>query len=188
MNVPYLQQVYGGKAPARVGINHPSIAPYGAYATGGDGKHASGDKGMVVIGIQNDREFRRFCEVVLGQPGLADDARFNSNAQRVANRPQLDAEITTVFGSLGKKELVARLLEAAVAFSSLNTVEEFAAHPQLELQTVQTAAGLVDIVAPWGAAQQEQGQASRVPGLGEHTVAIRAEFGTAGTGDNQPHD
>ncbi len=183
MNVPYLQQVYGGKAPARVGINHPSIAPYGAYSTV--------DGGTLVIGIQNDREFRRFCGVVLGQPGLADDARFASNALRVANRPQLDTEINAVFGRLGKKELVARLLEAAVAFSSLNTVEEFAAHPQLQLQTVQTAAGPVDIIAPWGVAQQdveEQGQASRVPGLGEHTEAIRAEFGTTGTGDSQPHD
>lgn len=167
MNVPYLQQVYGGKAPERVGINHPSIAPYGAYATG--------DGGTLVIGIQNDREFARFCEVVCAKPGMAADQRFAQNPLRVANRQQLDAEITAVFRGLSKKELVERLVKASIAFSSLNSVEEFSNHPQLQLQTVETAAGPVEIIAPWGCTQSDNH--SRVPGLGEHSNAIRAEFG-----------
>jgi crotonobetainyl-CoA:carnitine CoA-transferase CaiB-like acyl-CoA transferase len=167
MNVPYLQQVYGGKAPTRVGINHPTIAPYGAYQTG--------DGATLVIGIQNDREFRRFCEVVCAKPELAADPSFAHNPQRVLNRQALDAEINLVFRGLGKKALIERLVEAAIAFSSLNSVEEFSQHPQLQLLTVDTAAGPVDIIAPWGSARS--GHYNRVPGLGEHSDAIRAEFG-----------
>lgn len=167
MNVPYLHQVYGGKAPTRVGINHPSIAPYGAYATG--------DGGTLVIGIQNDREFKSFCEVVCAKPGLASDPRFAQNPLRVANRRQLDDEITAVFLGMSKSDLVERLLQASIAFSSLNSVEELSRHPQLKLQTVETAAGPIEIIAPWGEARS--GTPGRVPGLGEHSASIRAEFG-----------
>jgi crotonobetainyl-CoA:carnitine CoA-transferase CaiB-like acyl-CoA transferase len=167
MNVPYLQQVYGGKAPTRVGINHPSIAPYGAYPTA--------DGGTLVIGIQNDREFGRFCEVVCAKPGLAADERFARNTLRVANRLRLDQEIVAVFRCLNRKDLIDRLVEGDIAFSSLNSVEAFSKHPQLELRTVETASGPVDIIAPWGCPQP--GQHSRVPRLGEHSESIRAEFG-----------
>jgi len=166
MNVPYLHQVYGGNAPKRVGINHPSIAPYGAYPTG--------DGGTLVIGIQNDREFRSFCEVVCAKPELAIDERFAQNSSRVANRGALDEEITAVFLGLSKADVVTRLLKAAIAFSSLNSVEEFSSHPQLQLKTVETAAGPIEIIAPWGSAQPDNH--SRVPALGEHSESIRAEF------------
>jgi itaconate CoA-transferase len=167
MNVPYLHQVYGGKAPTRVGINHPSIAPYGAYPTG--------DGGTLVIGIQNDREFKNFCELVCAKPELASDERFARNPQRVLNRRQLDEEISEVFLGLSKSELVKRLVKASIAFSSLNSMEEFSQHPQLQLMTVETAAGPIEIIAPWGNTQP--GMQSRVPGLGEHSQSIRAEFG-----------
>jgi len=178
MNVPYLQQVYGGKAPTRVGINHPTIAPYGAYQTG--------DGATLVIGIQNDREFRRFCEVVCAKPELAADPGFAHNPQRVLNRQTLDAEINLVFRGLGKKALIERLVEAAIAFSSLNSVEEFSQHPQLQLLTVDTAAGPVDIIAPWGSARS--GHYNRVPGLGEHSDAIRKEFGRTVFNEGQENE
>jgi itaconate CoA-transferase len=167
MNVPYLHQVYGGKAPTRVGINHPSIAPYGAYPTG--------DGGTLVIGIQNDREFKSFCELVCAKPGLGSDPRFAQNPLRVVNRHELDDEITAVFLGLSKKELIERLVKASIAFSSLNSVEEFSRHPQLQLKTVETTAGSIEIIAPWG--NTPTGNHSRVPGLGEHSESIRAEFG-----------
>ncbi len=89
MTVPLLHQDYGGKAPTRVGLNHPSIAPYGKYPLG--------DGSEVVIAIQNEREWVIFCAEVLGQPSLASDPRFDNNSKRVANRPALDAAIDEVF-------------------------------------------------------------------------------------------
>ena len=87
MNVPYLQFVYGGKVPDRAGLNHPTIAPYGAYACG-DGK-------AVLISIQNEREWATFCAEVLGDGAIATDPRFAGNTQRVANRPALSQRSRT---------------------------------------------------------------------------------------------
>ena len=90
MTVPLLHYEYGGKAPERVGLKHPSIAPYGAFPTA--------DGTQVVISIQNEREWRNLCEKVLGRPEMASDPRFDSNTRRVANRPALDGEIAAIFG------------------------------------------------------------------------------------------
>ena len=78
MAVPLMQYDYTGEAPARVGVRHPSIAPYGAFPTG-DGK-------AIIVGIQNEREWQRFCAMVLGDAALAGDPRFSDNVSRVANR------------------------------------------------------------------------------------------------------
>ncbi len=167
MNVPYLHQVYGGKAPQRVGINHPSIAPYGTYRTG-DGE-------TIVIGIQNDREFVRFCNIVCRLPELSSDKRFAHNPDRVKNREQLDVLLGHTLKKLSKQELVTRLEQASIAFASLNSIEEFSQHPQLKRLTVDTAAGTIKLIAPPG--QSGGASPSRVPALGEHSVAIRTEFG-----------
>jgi len=167
MNVPYLHHMYGGEAPQRVGINHPSIMPYGAYQTG--------DGGTVVIGIQNDREFSRFCDIVCGLPELSSDKRFAHHSGRVENRQQLDAVIGPALEQLTEQELIGRLGNASIAFGSLNSVEKFSQHPQLSLMTVDTAGGTVDLIAPSG--HEDSKGCSRVPSLGEHSNAIRAEFG-----------
>ncbi|MGB1863086.1 MAG: CaiB/BaiF CoA transferase family protein, partial [Candidatus Puniceispirillum sp.] len=89
MNVPYLQHHYGGKTISRPGLHHPSIAPYGAYQCG-DGQ-------VILISIQNEREWKRLCAEVLGDPSVASDSRFASNIARVENRVELDAMILSVF-------------------------------------------------------------------------------------------
>ena len=86
MNVPYLQYAYGGQKPARAGLKHPTIAPYGAFSCA-DGK-------ALLISIQNDREWRDLC-VVIGEPALADDPRFATNLARVSNRAETDALVAT---------------------------------------------------------------------------------------------
>jgi len=178
MNVPYLHQVYGGKAPARVGINHPSIAPYGAYRTG--------DGGTVVIGIQNDREFARFCDLVCGLPELVSDERFANNPGRVENRALLDVEIGSALEKLSKQELIDRLKQASIAFGLLNSVEEFSQHPQLNLLTVDTSEGVVDLIAPPGF--EDNMTRSRVPALGEHSESIRAEFALGDVARGDDHE
>lgn len=166
MNVPYLHQVYGGEAPPRIGIAHPSIAPYGVFTTS--------DAAQIVIGVQNDREWQRLCNEVGKRPDLAADERFRGNAARVRNRVALDSEVADMVGQLSKKELIEQLQQAAIAYAELRSMEDFSRHPQLKLHCVMTPHGPVDLIAaPQLENRQEPGS---VPALGQHSEAIRAEF------------
>lgn len=174
MTVPLLHQQYGGKAPERVGMNHPSIAPYGAYSIG--------DGSSVVFSIQNEREWVSLCEGVLQRSALATEPRFCSNELRVEHRPQLDAIITDIFALLDKAEVVARLEQARIAFGMLNTVADLLQHPQLRRAAVDTPQGTVELV---GSPIQRVGEGGSgmggeqwrpVPEVGQHSAAIRAEF------------
>jgi len=97
MAVPLLHHDYGGQAPQRVGIRHPSIAPYGVFETR-DGKR-------LIVAIQNEREWRRFCESALGRPEMADDPDFAGNAARVAHRDRLDATLAEIFAQASEAEM-----------------------------------------------------------------------------------
>ncbi|MFQ5773387.1 MAG: CaiB/BaiF CoA transferase family protein [Kiloniellaceae bacterium] len=168
MTVPLLHQVYGGRAPERVGLNHPSIAPYGAYRTG--------DGGEVVISIQNEREWDRFCAEVLARPALAADPRFADNPARVANRPALDREIAAVFGDLARARVVARLRAADIAFGAVHSVVDLAGHPQLRRAGVAIPGGRAELVAPPARVAEAAPVLGPVPALDEHGAAIRREF------------
>jgi crotonobetainyl-CoA:carnitine CoA-transferase CaiB-like acyl-CoA transferase len=168
MNVPFLHQVHGGQAPARVGLAHPSIAPYGIYA--------AGDGGEVVISIQNEREWARFCAAALERPELAGDARFRDNPARVANRPALDREIGAAFGDLTREQMIARLRRADIAYGAVNSVADLAAHPQLRRIEVETASGPVELIAPPARHRGEERDYGPVPGLDQHGAALREEF------------
>ncbi len=173
MNVPYLQYAYGGKVPARAGLTHPTIAPYGAYGCG-DGK-------AVLFSIQNEREWVIFCDKVLGQPDLATDPRFTDNSARVAARPALNAEIDAVFGRLSRDEVVALLEAARIAYGRVSNLEDVAAHPQNRYVEVETPSGPVRMLAPGALVNHTLPVLGAVPGLGEHSQAVRAEFAPAGT-------
>ena len=168
MTVPLLHQDYAGKAPARVGLNHPSIAPYGAFDL------ADGHK--VAIAIQNEREWRAFCADVLGEPELAADARFVSNTLRVANRLALDAHIAAYFASLSREEASKRLRRAKIAFGAVNEVADLSVHPQLRRISIDTPTGPVDVAAPPPRWDAQPFEARPVPAIGQHTRALRQEF------------
>jgi crotonobetainyl-CoA:carnitine CoA-transferase CaiB-like acyl-CoA transferase len=166
MSVPLLQYLYGGAAPQRVGMNHPSIAPYGAYPTRGE---------PIVISIQNEREWQAFCAGVLERPALADHVLYADIPRRVQNRAALDREIAAIFTALERDELIARLKRHGIAFGSLNSVASASRHPQLRRARVSTPAGPVDLIAPpvrWlGRAPAEP--LGPVPGVGEHNERIK---------------
>ena len=168
MAVPLLHYDYGGKVQRRVGLNHANIVPYGAYA--------SADGHSVVIAVQNNREWRRFCETVLERPDLAEDERFRRNADRVANRAAMDAIIQSVFGSLEQAAVVQRLQAAAIAYGKLNDVAQLAKHPQLRRQAVQTPSGTAELVSPAPQRSSRSAHFNPVPALGEQSDAIRQEF------------
>lgn len=168
MNVPYLQHRYGGITPPRPGLNHPTIAPYGAYVCA-DGQ-------SVLISIQNEREWRSLCETVLGAPALADDARFATNPDRVANRAALDAIILGVFGRADRDSVIGRLRQARVAFGRLSTLQDLDSHPQNRYVRIATSAGEVQVIAPPPVVPGVDERYGAVPEVGEHDAAIRAEF------------
>jgi itaconate CoA-transferase len=168
MTVPLLHQTYGGEAPRRVGLRHPSIAPYGAYCC------ASGEQ--VVISIQSEREWANFCTAVLERVDLVDDPRFRTNVARCDNWPALDDEINRVFSALAREALTSRLHRAKIAFGAVNSVADLVAHPQLRRASVATPSGVIDMVAPPVSVAGELPRLRPVPALGEHSEAIRREY------------
>ncbi len=168
MSVPYLQARYGAGAPARVGLKHPSIAPYGSFACA-DGRE-------LVLSIQNEREWLAFCEQVLGQPALATDARFASNTLRTAQRELLDGLVQAVFSTLDYAATAQRLTAAQIAYGAINSVNDLIAHPQLRTRTMAVGDGSALIPAPPCITPWEDAQFAPVPSVGQHSAALRAEF------------
>ena len=168
MAVPLLHYDYGGRVQSRVGISHATISPYGAYRCG-DGE-------SIVIAIQNEREWRNFCRQLLGDEALADDPRLADNQRRVAHRGEVDRLINDAFGALERDEVIARLRAAGIAYGRLNDVAGLSAHPQLRRVGVTTPSGEAAVVAVAAMRDNEVERARRVPALGEHGDAIRAEF------------
>ncbi len=173
MSYPLYYAFDGAAPPPRSAAAHATIYPYGPFPAG-DGK-------TVMLGLQNEREWRLFCERVLEQPGLADDPRFASNAARSAARSELRALIVAAFAPLGAAQVVARLESAQIANAVANTMAEVWAHPQLQARgrwsDVQTSAGPVPALLPPGLSNREEARMDAVPALGEHSAALLAELG-----------
>ena len=171
MAVPLLHHDYGGKGPERVGLAHPSIAPYGTFATV-DGR-------LVAIAIQNEREWARLCADVLGAPALATRPGFDSNVARVNNRAAVDGAVAAVIGALTLDAAVAKLRAADIAYGAVNSVADFSRHPQLRRVTIATPGGDVAIPAPPARGLRDDDDDERlgaVPAIGQHGDAIRREF------------
>ena len=173
MSQPVYATAYGGAPLPRSGARHASIAPYGPFAS------RSGD--LVFFSIQNAREWERFCAEVLSQPALANDARFANNPARVENRDALEAVIVKVFGELTTADIVARLETADIAHARLNTVEEFAAHPQLAARNrwreIDSPAGALRAILPPVDMDAIEPAMGAVPAVGEHTESILDSLG-----------
>jgi itaconate CoA-transferase len=168
MMAPAYHQMYGGSAPPRAGMRHNMIVPYGPYRC---------SDAQVTLGIQNEGQWARFCEIVLERPELVADERFATNELRVRHRTEIEAIVEEIFGSHTKAEIERSLDAADVPFGSLNTVADLLAHPQLAARgrwvEVATPAGPVRALRPpFGI---EDVVMAAVPGLGEHSDAVRRE-------------
>ena len=177
MGYPMYYAFDGAPPPPRTGASHASIYPYGPFEAGKD----VGDGGTVMLGLQNEREWKLFCEQVLLQPALAADARFDSNARRNANREELRALILGVFNALDAAQVVQRLDAAGIANARVNDMAGLWAHPQLAARqrwcSVDTPAGPVQALLPPGANSAFDYRMEAVPAVGEHSAAILAELG-----------
>jgi itaconate CoA-transferase len=173
MGFPALFTAYGGSPPPRSGAHHATIVPYGPFR--------AGDGGTVFLSVQNEREFERFCDTVLGSPSLKNDVRFASSPARLKNREAMHAEIDKVFSRLKAQEVVEKLDAADIANARLNTMEEFWRHPQLAARArwakIGSPAGELDVLKPAFNLSGFEPRLDAVPALGEHTRAILAELG-----------
>jgi formyl-CoA transferase len=167
MTVPLLQHE-GGKSPQRLGLSHPSIAPYGVF------KSREGTD--ILISIQNDREWRVLATDVLGDAALAADPAFATNAERMKRRAETDGKVAAAFAALDVETLSQKLAAADIAFGRVNDVAGLIAHPHLRRISVETPSGPVSYPAP-APIRDEARSYGKVPKLGEHTERVRREFG-----------
>jgi len=178
MGFPMYYAYGGATPPPRNAASHATIYPYGPFL--------AGDGGTVMLGLQNEREWKLFCEHVLLQPQLAADPRFDSNARRNAHRAELRALILAVFGTLTAAQVIERLEAARIANARMNTMAEVWAHPQLQargrVQRVDTPEGPLDALLPPGAHSSFDYRMDPIPAVGEHTEAILRSLGR---GDGQ---
>lgn len=172
MAQPYFFAEYSGSPPQRTGAQHASIAPYGPFETA---------DGRVFFGIQNEREWVKFCDVVLRSSEIGAREEFSSNNARVSNRESLHSVIHEVFRTLPTNKIIERLDEAGIANAQLRGMAEFSAHPQLAARgrwvDVDSPVGPIRSAYPPVTARNSSVAMGRVPSLGEHTDTVLREFG-----------
>ena len=173
MGFPMYYAYRGQTPPRRNGASHATIYPYGPFEAG-DGK-------TVMLGLQNEREWKGFCDKVLRQPQLASDPRFDANPRRSENSAVLEAIILETFRSLTAEQVIARLEEAQIANAHVNGVGELWDHPQLKarerFRTVGSPAGPIDALLPPGANSSFDYRMDPIPAVGEQSEAILRELG-----------
>ena len=161
-----------GKVPARVGVRHNMIVPYGAYACG---------DGSVLFAIQTHREWQRFCAQVMETPSLESDARFATNRDRLAHRDELEAIIEDRLRAMSRTEVIARLEAADIPTGAVNDVPSVVAHPQLAARerwvTVQVGGAPAPALVPPHNLHGVKPRMDAVPALGEHTAEVLNELG-----------
>jgi crotonobetainyl-CoA:carnitine CoA-transferase CaiB-like acyl-CoA transferase len=184
MNYPLYYAFEGAAPPPRTGASHATIYPYGPFPAG-DGK-------TVMLGLQNEREWKIFCDKVLLQPALATQERFASNAKRSALRAELSALIIEAFATLTAEQVAQRLEQSGIANAQVNTMQEVWAHPQLQARgrwrEVQTSVGTIPALLPPGSWQHGEPRMDAVPALGQHTDAILSHYGYSAEGINALRD
>lgn len=175
MGFPLYYAYEGAPPPPRSGASHATIYPYGPFPAG-DGR-------TVMLGLQNEREWKAFCEQVLQQPALAADPRFDSNARRNEHRAELRAIIVQVFGALTAQQVTGRLDQAQIANARVNGMDDVWAHPQLQARgrfaTIASPAGELRALLPPGVNSAFDYRMDAIPAVGEHTEALLRELGVA---------
>jgi crotonobetainyl-CoA:carnitine CoA-transferase CaiB-like acyl-CoA transferase len=175
MMQPTYLSVYGGRPFRRTGARHASIAPYGP--------HRCAD-GTVFIGVQSDREWALLCGEILGRPDLVVDERFARNTERVAHDEIITGVIETVLAHRSVNDVMQSLERSGLACAQMRTPQEFYDHPQLAARDrwreVGSPGGRVRALLPPVVMQGREAAMGDIPALGQHSQALRREFGPAG--------
>jgi itaconate CoA-transferase len=175
MSFPLYYAYDGAPPPARTGASHATIYPYGPFE--------AGDGSIVMVGLQNEREWAIFCDKVLEKPELKTDERFSSNTRRSNARQELYSIIVNVFSTMTGEQVVARLDAAKIGNSALNDMAHVWDHQQLAARQrwaeVDTEVGKVKAMMPPGMPEDFNPRMDAIPEIGEHTDAILSELGYA---------
>jgi itaconate CoA-transferase len=174
MGFPFYYAAYGGALPERTGAKHATIAPYGPFQTA--------DGSTIMIAVENDGDWARFCQAVLERPDLVVSLRFNSNSNRLRHRDELESIINTILGRLSDAEVVARLERAEVAYGRVRDASELGEHPQLKAmgrwRAVDSPTGPIRaLLPPLYVNPNTEDSLKPIPSVGEHTDAILRELG-----------
>jgi formyl-CoA transferase len=167
MTVPLLNEE-GGNPFKRIGLAHPTIAPYGVFK--------SRDGADILISIQNDREWRALADKVLGKAALGTDAKFATTTQRLKHRGETDGTVAAAFASHDVEPLMGKLAAADIAFARVNDSALLRTHPHLRRVTFETPSGPVSVPAPAAQRAEEPRSYGAIPALGQHTEKVRKEF------------
>ena len=177
MSFPMYYAFEGADPPPRNGASHATIYPYGPFK--------AGDGGTIMLGLQNEREWVQFCEVVLENPALALDERFDKNFKRNEKRAQLLEIIDSCFSKLNTEQVIAKLEKAQIANARLNDMKGLWNHQQLKDRerwvNVDTPAGSIPALLPPGLNNSYEYRMDAIPAVGQHTDAILKELGLVDT-------
>lgn len=171
MNVPYLTRRYGGIEPPRLGLAHPSIAPYGVFSLA---------DGALLLSVQSEREWVILARDVLKSPALAEEPRFASNVLRVRERKELDGAIQSLLITRSFAEITAALNKEGIAYGTVSSVGDLISHPSATALAVETPVGPVEVLAPPAIVNGQRTRMRPVPALGAHDAMLRQEFGAGG--------
>lgn len=173
MNYPMYYAYRGAEPPPRAGAAHATIYPYGPFP--------AGDGQSVMLGLQNEREWKAFCEKVLDNADLAVDDRFSGNSRRVENRDELRKIIWDVFSTLSSEQVIERLESAKIANAHVNDMQGVWEHPQLKARQrwveIDSPGGSLPALLPPGQSSAFDPQMKSIPALGEHSVSLLKELG-----------
>ena len=173
MGFPMYYAMDNAPPPPRSGASHATIYPYGPFL--------AGDGVSIMLGLQNEREWLKFCEVVLQIPTLATDPRFHNNSLRNQNREALQVLILEVFAKLTSNEVIRRLDEAPIANARMNNMADLWAHPQLQARqrwtSVDSPVGPLPALLPPGLQTGFDYTMGPIPSVGEHNAKILNELG-----------
>ena len=173
MGYPLYFTMFGNHPPARAGVRHATVVPYGAYRCG-DGEE-------VLLAVQSDAHWTAFCTGVARHPEWIDDSRFNSITNRRINRAELESAIEESFATATRAEILARLDAADIPSGDLNTIEQFAAHPQLigrdRWREVSVPGGSMQAILPPFTLDGFESPMGSIPSVGQHTESVLREFG-----------
>ena len=172
MGYPAYYTLYGGEPPARAGVRHATVVPYGSYRCA---------DGAVLLAVQTEAQWQAFCDTVCGHPEWESDGRFTTAALRRVNRVALEGMIEEVLAALPRAEVVRRLEEADIPFGSLNGVAEFVAHPQLAARgrwrEIDSPVGPLRAIVPPIDLEGMPPHMGPIPDVGSHSEEILAELG-----------
>lgn len=170
MTVPYIHAKYGKEAPRRMGLNHTTIAPYGAYQTN--------DGALTMIAVHNEREWRVLCESVLKSPETYLRPEFSTNNLRTEHRTAMNEALQSIVGNLSKKHFRSALAENRIAYGAVNEVSDLLSHPALRIDTAVNSLGnqLTLPAVPVRRLRSDDVIPDKIPEAGEHSFSLRQEF------------